>query len=51
MSTNTRKRSVSGGYEIHYDLTRHPPGSMTPGVVNVLFVKGPYQDYATFKGR
>lgn len=51
MPTGTRKRSVSGGYEIHYDVTDNAPGYPTPGVVNVLFVKGPYQDYTTFKDR
>lgn len=45
-----RKCSTSGGYEIHYEVIPDPPDSTTSGVVNVLFVKSPYQDYTTFLG-
>lgn len=49
--TGGRKCSISGGYEIHYDVFPNPPGSTRSGIVVVVFVKGPYQDYATFDGR
>lgn len=49
--TGRRKCSVSGGYEIHYEVIANPPGSGVSGVVNVLLVKGPFQDYSTFEGR
>lgn len=48
--TGGRKCSTRGGYEIHYDALGDPPGSISSGVVEVAFVKGPYQDYSTFLG-
>jgi plasmid stabilization system protein ParE len=48
--TGGRKCSTRGGYEIHYDVLSDPPGSTTSGVIDVVFVKSPYQDYSTFLG-
>lgn len=48
--TGGRKCSTRAGYEIHYDASGDPPGSTTSGIVEVAFVKGPYQDYSTFLG-
>ena len=45
--TGGRKCSTRGGYEIHYDVTPDPARSTTSGVVEVLFVKSPFQDYST----
>jgi hypothetical protein len=49
--TGGRKCSISGGYEIHYDVFPYPPGSIKSGIVVVSFIKSPYQDYATFEDR
>jgi hypothetical protein len=49
--TGGRKCSVSGGYEIHYDVFPSPPKSTRSGVVVVTFVKSPFQDYTTFEDR
>ncbi len=46
--TGGRKCTTRGGYEIHYDITPSPAGSTTSGHVEVLFIKSPFQDYATF---
>ena len=46
--TGGRKCSTRGGYEIHYDVWADPPDSTMSGVVDVAFVKAPYQDYSTF---
>ena len=45
--TGGRKCSTRGGYEIHYDVTPDPAYSTTSGVVDILFVKSPFRDYAT----
>jgi len=49
--TGGRKCSTLGGYEIHYDVASDPPGSTTSGVVDVLFIRSPFQDYPTFANR
>ena len=46
--TGGRKRSTRGGYEIHYDVTPDPNNPTRSGLVDVLFVKSPLQDYTTF---
>jgi plasmid stabilization system protein ParE len=46
--TGGRKCSTRGGHEIHYDVRPDPAHSTTSGRVEVLFVKGPLEDYTTF---
>jgi len=50
-ATGGRKCTTLGGYEIHYDVAPDPPGSTTSGVVDVLFIRSPFQDYPTLANR